>query len=81
MLQCAGNFPAHKARVRENIAKYVGTSDRTLEKIVAITEAAKKQPEKLGIDHVTISRVFQNGQLSEMKQPENLQFYNVWNIG
>jgi len=35
-----------KGRVSKNISKYVGKSDRTLEKIVAIAEAAKKQPEK-----------------------------------
>jgi hypothetical protein len=42
----SGKFP--KGRVRESIARYVGKSDRTLEKIVAIAEVAKKQPEKFG---------------------------------
>jgi N6-adenosine-specific RNA methylase IME4 len=43
------NFRTHKkGRVTKDIAKYVGKSDRTLEKIVAIAEAAKKQPEKFG---------------------------------
>jgi predicted ATP-dependent protease len=47
--QGVGNFPTpKKGRVRKNIAKVVGKSDRTLEKIVAIAEAAKKQPKKFG---------------------------------
>lgn len=43
-----GNLPTPKGRVRKNIAKYVDIGERTLEKIVAIAEAAKKQPEKFG---------------------------------
>ena len=46
-----GNEPMRNfrmGRVTKHIGKYVGKSDRTLEKIVAIAEATKKQPEKFG---------------------------------
>jgi len=46
-----GKEPMRKfriGRVTKHIGQYVGRSDRTLEKIVAIAEAAKEQPEKFG---------------------------------
>jgi ParB/RepB/Spo0J family partition protein len=46
-----GKEPVRKfrmGRVTKHIGQYVGRSDRTLEKIVAIAEAAKEQPEKFG---------------------------------
>lgn len=36
---------------------------------------------KLGVSDSTVLRVLQNGKFSEMKQPDNLQFYNVWSVG
>jgi transcriptional regulator with XRE-family HTH domain len=36
--------------------------------------------EKLGVSDSTIDRVLQNGRLSEMKQPDSLQYYNVWTV-
>ena len=41
-------FRTPKGRVTKNIGRYLGRSDRTVEKIVAIAEVAKKQPEKFG---------------------------------
>jgi len=36
---------------------------------------------KLEISMGTVSNAFKNGKFSENEEPENLQFYNVWNIG
>ena len=43
----AGKFPA-KGRVREEVAKTLGTSDRTYEKAKQVVEAAEKDPERYG---------------------------------
>jgi DNA-binding NarL/FixJ family response regulator len=37
--------------------------------------------QKLDISMGTVSNVFKNMQLREIEQLENLQFYNVWNVG
>jgi ParB family chromosome partitioning protein len=75
--QGEGKFPTPKARVRKHIAKYVGKSDRTLEKIVAIAEAAKRQPEKFGglMDKVDGKETSVNYAYQMVRRAEAANFY------